>query len=398
MISPFTSGTFELTEGSVIHQATPSHVHTNWLFTDPGVYTMRVKASGTPVKGGATVESNTATYTFIVGDAAHDAFTSEANASSATASNPASAAASSSLSPALAHAAHAANLPGKDLTAAAANEIAGIAPAASGQGAAAQGAASGQEEKCTWVETSDKLTLTPKIKDDRQSPPAWVMPESLTFAIGDAGNASAHEALGSIPAGSSVWMISSAQVAGVPWLGLNTQHESMAKEAQGATTVSLTSFSGPGTMEVFTSGNLGVAVGTRWFTGANNKGSGSASIPANTHVHPNWVFSKAGTYKVGLTMSTTLKSGERISGTTTLTFNVGSAGNATDGHFDLGPTLGKAGAWQTPDGKPCTPGAGGSGSLSNTGSHMAELAAFLIASLSLGACVLRMRRRGSAHR
>ncbi|AWA43828.1 choice-of-anchor M domain-containing protein [Trueperella pyogenes] len=60
-------GSIDLKTGSVIPVPEPTHVHTNWLFEKPGVYTMKVKASGKN-KAGELVTSNTATYTWHVGD------------------------------------------------------------------------------------------------------------------------------------------------------------------------------------------------------------------------------------------------------------------------------------------------------------------------------------------
>ncbi|QTG75454.1 choice-of-anchor M domain-containing protein [Trueperella pecoris] len=57
----------DLESGSVIPVPEPTHVHTNWLFEKPGIYTMKVKASGKDQEG-KTVTSNTATYTWHVGD------------------------------------------------------------------------------------------------------------------------------------------------------------------------------------------------------------------------------------------------------------------------------------------------------------------------------------------
>ena len=72
---------------------------------------------------------------------------------------------------------------------------------------------------------------------------------------------------------------------------------------------------------------------------AAGSASGSHTIPANTHVHPNWVFSKEGTYRVSLTQTATTKAGKKLSATGTLTFNVGGSGNATSGHFDVGSVV-----------------------------------------------------------
>lgn len=72
---------------------------------------------------------------------------------------------------------------------------------------------------------------------------------------------------------------------------------------------------------------------------SNRKGTavgGSHTIRANTHVHPNWVFTAPGVYKVSITQTTTLKSGARVSTSDILSFKVGGAGNANSGHFDIG--------------------------------------------------------------
>ncbi|MGJ9601141.1 choice-of-anchor M domain-containing protein [Actinotignum sp. GS-2025c] len=72
---------------------------------------------------------------------------------------------------------------------------------------------------------------------------------------------------------------------------------------------------------------------------ASGGASGSHKIPANTHVHPNWVFTQPGTYTVGLALNATATDGTRLSTTTTLTFNVGGSGNANSGHYDLGAVV-----------------------------------------------------------
>lgn len=70
--------------------------------------------------------------------------------------------------------------------------------------------------------------------------------------------------------------------------------------------------------------------------GSGTAVGGSHTIRANTHVHPNWVFTAPGVYKVSITQTTTLKSGARVSTSGILSFNVGGAGNADSGHFDIG--------------------------------------------------------------
>ena len=74
--------------------------------------------------------------------------------------------------------------------------------------------------------------------------------------------------------------------------------------------------------------------------GSGTAVGGSHTIRANTHVHPNWVFTAPGAYKVSITQTTTLKSGARVSASDVLSFNVGGAGNADAGHFDIGTSAG----------------------------------------------------------
>lgn len=63
--------------------------------------------------------------------------------------------------------------------------------------------------------------------------------------------------------------------------------------------------------------------------------AGNISLPLNTHVHPNWVFTEPGTYQLAIRQTIPTAQGERAV-TDTLTFLVGGAGNANDGHFDFG--------------------------------------------------------------
>lgn len=185
--------------------------------------------------------------------------------------------------------------------------------------------------------------LVPLIKDDRTSPAQWVDPGSLSFALDDAARTELPEPLGPIPAGPA-YLIGASQVPGVPWLGVNTMNPDLLAHTAGDVTWELTGFDGPGEMYVFTQGNMGQVVGSEWFSAAHGSPSGSTVVARNSHVHPNWVFSTAGTYHVELTQTATLTSGDSVSGTATLTFEVGTgAGSATEGHFDFGSTIGCAG-------------------------------------------------------
>ena len=145
-------------------------------------------------------------------------------------------------------------------------------------------------------------TLVARVKDDRTQPAQWVDPSSLTFALGDAARITAPADLGFVATpGSSVWLIPSTQIAGVPWLGLNSQREEIVTGTTGPVQFTLDAVEGPGRVAVFNAGALGSGVGEHVFDGP---GPGY-TLGANTHAHQNWVFTAPGTYTLTITMRVT---------------------------------------------------------------------------------------------
>ena len=145
-------------------------------------------------------------------------------------------------------------------------------------------------------------TLVARVKDDRSQPAQWVDPSSLTFALGDAARITAPADLGFVATpGSSVWLIPSTQIAGVPWLGLNSQREEIVTGTTGPVQFSLDAVEGPGRVAVFNAGALGSGVGEHVFDGP---GTGY-TLGANTHAHQNWVFTAPGSYTLTITMRVT---------------------------------------------------------------------------------------------
>ena len=145
-------------------------------------------------------------------------------------------------------------------------------------------------------------TLVARVKDDRTQPAQWVDPSSLTFALGDAARITAPADLGFVATPcSSVWLIPSTQIAGVPWLGLNSQREEIVTGTTGPVQFTLDAVEGPGRVAVFNAGALGSGVGEHVFDGP---GTGY-TLGANTHAHQNWVFTAPGTYTLTITMRVT---------------------------------------------------------------------------------------------
>lgn len=210
-----------------------------------------------------------------------------------------------------------------------------------------------------------KLKL--QVKDDRSQPASWVDPATLTFSLGDKATLKAPDALNFVATpGQDVWMISSSQSAGVPWLGMNSQAEEIVSKTSGEVTFTLVSVEGPGKVSVFTSGGLGGGVGEHLL---QEEGS-SYTLPANTHAHQNWVFTAPGTYKLTISAQVTPKQGEQISGEdggsgdgAAASSGAGSAAGSSEG----GSASGAAGAASGSAKAGQAAGASGGKSLAKTG-------------------------------
>lgn len=207
-----------------------------------------------------------------------------------------------------------------------------------------------------------KLKL--QVKDDRSQPASWVDPATLTFSLGDKASLKAPDALNFVATpGQDVWMISSTQSAGVPWLGMNSQAEEIVSKTSGEVTFTLVSVEGPGKVSVFTSGGLGGGVGEHLL---QEEGS-SYTLPANTHAHQNWVFTAPGTYKLTISAQVTPKQGEQISGEDGGSGD-GAAASSGAGSSEGGSASGAAGSAASGSAKAGqAAGASGGKSLAKTG-------------------------------
>ncbi len=357
-------GSFDLApEGDDIDQPYAAHKHVNWLFTRAGRYTLTVQASAwTPGNtGAANAQSVAHTYTIDVADeasclaeAAQAPSTDQAqpapapgvgpgsvnstnnqaaqdqgdNGATGTPSAPAPATTSGTTgttgtmtgkNPAPSSGTHttsgttggercvATRITREATEAEAATLASNSAPANTarttltvsvGDGASGN-ATDGHFDLGPAIENG---TLVARVKDDRSQPAQWVDPSSLTFALGDAARITAPADLGFVATpGSSVWLIPSTQIAGVPWLGLNSQREEIVTGTTGPVQFTLNAVEGPGRVAVFNAGALGSGVGEHVFDGP---GTGY-TLGANTHAHQNWVFTAPGTYTLTITMRVT---------------------------------------------------------------------------------------------
>lgn len=351
-------GSFDLApEGDDIDQPYAAHKHVNWLFTRAGRYTLTVQASAwTPGNtGAANAQSAVHTYTIDVADEASCLAESAAapstdqaqpapgvgpgsvnstnnqaaqdqadNGATGTPSAPSSGTngttgTTTGANPAPSSGAHttsgttggercvATRITREATEAEAATLASNSAPANTarttltvsvGDGASGN-ATEGHFDLGPAIENG---TLVARVKDDRSQPAQWVDPSSLTFALGEAARITAPADLGFVATpGSSVWLIPSTQIAGVPWLGLNSQREEIVTGTTGPVQFTLDAVEGPGRVAVFNAGALGSGVGEHVFDGP---GTGY-TLGANTHAHQNWVFTAPGTYTLTITMRVT---------------------------------------------------------------------------------------------
>lgn len=382
-------GDIELKDGSILSQSFPAHEHTNWAFTKPGHYVFKVRAQGENDKG-ELKSSKIHTYTWEVGNAEGDApipgAPQEYNPNGGNPEVVDPEVKDSEVSDPEVEDPNKVEQDAKDPNGGNNKETGNQSTGKpKGEGAPAdqnqdnnqpapapapapapganennEGAKGGDQPKCVPGEPA----LIPKIKDDREQPATWRNFNELTFGLGDSAHRKLPKDVGPFKAGSDAWMIASSQQPDVPWVGANTQNESVLSNTTGNVTWELTGFNGPGAMYVYTAGVLGEVVGEEWFSATPGNPSGSHVIPANTHVHPNWVFEKPGRYEVKIKQTTETKEGKTVSGEDTVVFEVDGQGNANSGHFDIG-------AEYTDGAENCAGGGAGGqagkGGLANTG-------------------------------
>lgn len=356
-------GSFDLAPGGDdIDQPYAAHKHVNWLFTRAGRYTLTVQASAwTPGNtGAANAQSAVRTYTIDVADEASCLAESGA-APSTDQAQPAPGVGPGSVSSTNNQAAQdqgeggatgtpsaPAPAPGATGTTGNTGTTTGANPAPSSGAHTTSGTTGGERcvatritREATEAEAAtlassqapantarttltvsvgegasgnatdghfdlgpaiENGTLVARVKDDRSQPAQWVDPSSLTFALGDAARITAPADLGFVATpGSSVWLIPSTQIAGVPWLGLNSQREEIVTGTTGPVQFTLDAVEGPGRVAVFNAGALGSGVGEHVFDGP---GTGY-TLGTNTHAHQNWVFTAPGTYTLTITMRVT---------------------------------------------------------------------------------------------
>ncbi|MER7661477.1 TIGR03773 family transporter-associated surface protein [Streptomyces sp. NPDC096193] len=203
--------------------------------------------------------------------------------------------------------------------------------------------------------------------------------------------------------GDPVWLLDQVQQEGLLWPGWSTDNIE-AGAAKGGVTFSLTKVTGPGAYALYTYDAMS---GANVLFNSKDGMPDSFEVPANTHAHGGWAFTKEGTYRLTFRMSGTLADGRAVSDTETVTFVVGDkdpAGvkpgdGAGPGSGGSGPGPGD-GTSGTGSGSEGTASSGDSakgdgGSMASTGAGNAVMlggAAAALAALGAAAVVTTRRR------
>ncbi|KKD05060.1 choice-of-anchor M domain-containing protein [Streptomyces sp. WM6386] len=119
--------------------------------------------------------------------------------------------------------------------------------------------------------------------------------------------------------GADVWLLDQVQQEGLLWPGWSTDHVT-AGAMKGGVTFTLTDVAGPGAYALYTYDAMS---GAEVLFNSKDGVPDSFEVPANTHAHGGWAFTKEGTYRLTFRMSGKLADGTAVSDTETVAFVVG---------------------------------------------------------------------------
>ncbi|MEV2237109.1 TIGR03773 family transporter-associated surface protein [Micromonospora sp. NPDC049891] len=176
---------------------------------------------------------------------------------------------------------------------------------------------------------------TIRIKDDTVTPAVWRDLADVVLHVKDNARTSVPQGADFLGRpGDQVWLLPQAQRSGIVWPGWNTQHPTVVSGIRGPVTWRFKGASGPGRFTLFLTGSFGAA---EVLFDSGKSLPQQLDIPANTHAHGNWAFSRPGLYRLAFEMTGTTTSGTRVTDTKTLTLAVG---DATDPNAGFGPGAG----------------------------------------------------------
>lgn len=162
-------------------------------------------------------------------------------------------------------------------------------------------------------------------RDDTAPEPVWRQPQDTILVLGDNALQTLPEQggfdfVGAKP-GQQVWVVPQTEIAGVPWLGWNTQSPTLLDVVDRNVEISFLGHTGPGEFALFLQNGGFEAPEVLVSTVKPEKDS--FHVDLNTHTHANWTFTEPGIHQVGLKMTAPRKDGGTFEGTAIVTFAVG---------------------------------------------------------------------------
>ena len=226
------------------------------------------------------------------------------------------------------------------------------------------------------------------VRDDTAGEPVWRHIDDVVFNVSDRAKLHVPDGYDFV-GGTDAWVIPQTEIAGVPWLGWNTQSPDVIAKVNGGVTLSFEGHQGEGPFTLFLqAGNFGKP---QLLANSVIEQSQPTYVDLNTHTHANWTFTQPGTHLVRISVSATLKDGSTVSDTRVLRFAVGGGSSVEDAAQASWTKTNDGGAAQVVDASG-TPGRASS----ESGSMMYIIAGgVMVALFGIGGVLFAARRKNS---
>lgn len=150
------------------------------------------------------------------------------------------------------------------------------------------------------------------VRDDSEVPPVWRHLDDVVFDVSDDAKQTLPETgdfdfTGAKP-GQDVWVIPQSEVAGVPWLGWNTQAPALLEQSNNGVSLEFAGHDGPGDFSLFLQPGGFHEPQQLW--NSQLEGNQPMWVEPNTHTHANWVFTQPGVHLIGVRAVVTGNDGE----------------------------------------------------------------------------------------
>lgn len=164
-------------------------------------------------------------------------------------------------------------------------------------------------------------------RDDTAASPTWRRTDDVVYRVADVARLDVPEGYEFV-GGSQAWVIPQQEIAGVPWLGWNTQDPVVIDQVNGTVSIVFEGHEGPGTFTAFV--QAGNFQGPEVLWDSTKALSQPISVELNTHTHVNWAFTEPGVHRVRLSYTATLNDGKTVGATAYVNVAVGSDTSVDD--------------------------------------------------------------------